>query len=80
MRNRPPVSLAYAASFSRAVKRLSKKYPHIVDDLKSVTHQLEQGETPGDQMQGTGYAVYKVRVPNTDAQRGKSVAIASFTT
>ncbi len=28
-------------------------------------------ETPGDQVQGIGYAVYKVRVRNTDAGRGK---------
>ncbi len=33
---------------------------------------LEQGETPGDQLQGIGYTVYKVRVKNSDAQRGKS--------
>jgi mRNA-degrading endonuclease RelE of RelBE toxin-antitoxin system len=40
--------------------------------LKTLVNQLEQGETPGDQIQGTGHSVYKVRLPNTDAQRGKS--------
>ncbi len=30
------------------------------------------GEIPGDQVQSTGYTVYKVRLPNCDAQRGKS--------
>jgi mRNA-degrading endonuclease RelE of RelBE toxin-antitoxin system len=33
---------------------------------------LERGETPGDQVQGIGYTAYKVRLPNPDAQKGKS--------
>lgn len=33
---------------------------------------LLAGETPGDQIQGLGYTIYKVRVRNTDAKRDKS--------
>ncbi len=34
--------------------------------------QLEQGELPGDQIPGVGYAVFKLRVRNSDTQKGKS--------
>ncbi len=34
--------------------------------------QLQRGETPGDQLQITRYTLYKVRVANRDAQRGKN--------
>ena len=33
---------------------------------------LERGETPGDQIRRTGFSVFKVRIRNRDAQRGKS--------
>ncbi len=39
-------------------------------DLDNFTVRLRSGETPGDQIPGVGYPVYKVRVPNRDAQRG----------
>ena len=43
------------------------------DGVKSkVIEQLEQGEQPGDQISGVGYAVFKVRVRNSDNQKGKS--------
>ena len=59
--------------FDHDVKGLLKKYPHVLDDLEIVTNQLKQGETPGDRLDDLKpYIVYKVRVPNRDAQRGKS--------
>ncbi len=62
----------YAAYFEHAAKRLKKKYPHISADLHPLVDQLEQGETPGDQVPGVRHPVYKVRLRNTDAARGKS--------
>ena len=66
------MTVRYTATFLRQLKRLARKYRRIRHDLGIVTNQLLAGETPGDQMQGTGYTVYKVRVRNTDAQRGTS--------
>jgi mRNA-degrading endonuclease RelE of RelBE toxin-antitoxin system len=43
-----------------------------LNDIQSVTEQLEQGELPGDQVPGIGYAVFKLRVRNSDIQKGKS--------
>lgn len=70
MTNRRQVSISFTPPFRKAFKQLAKKYPHISDDLKSLTDQLEQGETPGDQIPGAGYTVYKARVQNTDTRHG----------
>jgi mRNA-degrading endonuclease RelE of RelBE toxin-antitoxin system len=59
-------------TFTQNIRRLKKKYRNILRDVKPTIEQLESGETPGDQVSGIGYPVFKVRVRNTDAQRGKS--------
>ena len=66
------MTVRYTATFLRQLKRLARKYRRIRHDLGTVTNPLLAGETPGDQVQGTDYTVYKVRVRNTDAQRGTS--------
>ena len=35
-------------------------------------YQLEQGQFPGQRMPHVGYEIYKVRLPNRAARRGKS--------
>lgn len=72
MTNKPSVRVEFAPEFLKVLKRLRKKYPHITDDLKGLIDRLEQGETPGDQIQGAGYTVYKARVRNRDTRKGKS--------
>jgi len=64
--------VSFSPSFSRDVKRLRKKYPKIQEDLQPFIEQLLRGETPGDQIQATGHTVCKARLPNRDAQKGKS--------
>ena len=51
---------------------MSRRYRRIRSDIQPIIEQLEAGETPGDQIQGRGYKVYKVRVRNSAAKRGKS--------
>ena len=58
--------------FAKNVKSLKKNYPQIGADIKSLVSQLKQGETPGDQITGVGYTVYKVRLKNSDLKKGKS--------
>jgi mRNA-degrading endonuclease RelE of RelBE toxin-antitoxin system len=69
-----PKSIRVVATphFNHSFKRLRKKYRRIENDLRSLIAQLEQGETPGDQVQGTRFTLYKARVASSDAQRGKS--------
>ena len=66
------MTVRYTATFLRQLNRLARKYRRIRHDLGTVIKQLLAGQTPGDQVQGTGYTVYKARVRNTDAQRGTS--------
>ncbi|NWG15915.1 MAG: type II toxin-antitoxin system RelE/ParE family toxin [Chloroflexi bacterium] len=64
------LNVVFGRVFKRNIKRLAKKYPNIRRDVSTITDRLARGETPGDQIIGTGYTVYKVRVANSDAQRG----------
>ena len=71
MPNEQPVQIGFAPAFRKDLKRLRKRYPRIQQAIQPLIDQLIDGETPGDQIQSTGYTVYKVRLPNRDAQRGK---------
>ena len=71
MKPDPIIRIEIAQFFVKALKYLQKKYPHITQDVQSLVTQLEQGETPGDQMQGIQYRVYKVRLSSTDQAKGK---------
>ncbi len=67
-----PVNVAFTPEFKRNLRILSKKYRHIHDDVEPLIITLQNGELPGDQVTGTGYTIFKVRVPNRDVKRGKS--------
>lgn len=62
----------YTAEFKRNLRHLAKKYRNIRADLEPLLESLQAGEALGDQIQYIGYIVYKVRLPNRDARRGKS--------
>lgn len=61
----------FTPEFKRNLHVLVKKYRRIRSDIEPLIAQLENGERPGDQIPGTGYSVFKVRVRNRDAARGK---------
>lgn len=65
------MAVHYAEAFKRQLKRLRRKYRRIRTDIEPLIEALSAGDTPGDQIQGIGYTVYKARVRNTDAGRGK---------
>ena len=66
------MDVEYSESFKRQLKRLSRRYRQIKNDIKPIIDSLIDGETPGDQIAGTTYTLYKVRAKNSDSQRGKS--------
>lgn len=72
MTNKPEIVVEYTPPFRKSLKRLAKKYPHIQEDVQPVIEQLKNGETPGSILKDVGYTIYKVRVSNRDAKRGKS--------
>ena len=72
MKNELPVRIGFAPPFLKAFKHLQKKYRNVRNDLQTLTDVLQQGETPGDQIPGTHYTVFKVRIKNSDVAKGKS--------
>jgi mRNA-degrading endonuclease RelE of RelBE toxin-antitoxin system len=72
MSETPLIQVGASPAFNRNLRTLAKKYRRIRSDIQPVIDQLAQGETPGDQIIGVGYAVFKVRVKNSDIQKGKS--------
>jgi mRNA-degrading endonuclease RelE of RelBE toxin-antitoxin system len=58
--------------FDAKIKRLHKKYRGVKDELRILRQQLRDDERPGEKIPGVGYHVYKVRLGNPSAGRGKS--------
>jgi mRNA-degrading endonuclease RelE of RelBE toxin-antitoxin system len=74
-----PSELLFTDEFQRNLRILAKKYRHIKSDLQPTLTAISQGDLIGDQIPGLGlkgegkpYCVYKVRIANSDANRGKS--------
>lgn len=68
----PLVNIFFTPEFKRNVRALAKKYPHIRSDVQPLIDQLQRGDWIGDQVQGTGYTIFKIRIRNSDISRGKS--------
>jgi mRNA-degrading endonuclease RelE of RelBE toxin-antitoxin system len=74
MNNINPISIQFSPEFEKQLYKLSKRYRKIRDDIQPVILQLQEGEIIGDRLVGLGeeYQVYKVRVKNSNIQKGKS--------
>lgn len=69
-----PISIKVDATpeFKRSIRTLAKRYRHIRSDVQPIIDRLQSGEVMGTQISGTEYSVFKVRVKNSDIQKGKS--------
>jgi mRNA-degrading endonuclease RelE of RelBE toxin-antitoxin system len=67
-----PIQIALTPRFKKDLRELAKRYRSIRTDLQSLTEQLQAGETPGDQVAGIQYQIFKVRLKNSNIQKGKS--------
>ncbi|OCQ99218.1 addiction module antitoxin [Oscillatoriales cyanobacterium USR001] len=72
MSKQPLIQVEASPTFNKNLRTLAKKYRSIRNDIQPVIEQLEQGELSGDQIPEIGYAVFKLRIRNSDAQKGKS--------
>ena len=73
MENEPPIiQVEFTSKFKRNLRALAKKYRSIRKDIQPIITQLEAGELPGDRIVGIDYTILKVRVRNSDIQKGKS--------
>ena len=68
----PLVEIRLTPEFQRKLKNLAKKYRQVPTDLQAVLEQLQLGEFLGDRIPGLGSPVMKVRMRNSDTQKGKS--------
>jgi mRNA-degrading endonuclease RelE of RelBE toxin-antitoxin system len=68
----PPVRVTTTDRFEARIRKLGKRYRSIRLDIKPIIEQLEAGELPGDQIAGVEYDLFKVRVKNSNNQKGKS--------
>ena len=66
------VEVEFSSEFERKLRPLFKRYRQILNDIQPIIEQLQAGEQPGDLLAGLTVTVFKVRVRNSDAQRGKS--------
>jgi mRNA-degrading endonuclease RelE of RelBE toxin-antitoxin system len=67
-----PVQIELTPRFKRDLRELAKRYRQIRSDLQPLIEQLQVGELPGDQIGGINYTVFKVRLKNSNIQKGKS--------
>ncbi|MBW4653155.1 MAG: type II toxin-antitoxin system RelE/ParE family toxin [Kaiparowitsia implicata GSE-PSE-MK54-09C] len=72
MTDAPSMQILVTSDFQGQLRRLAKRYRNIRSDLQPLFNDLERGNCPGDQISGTTYTVFKVRVKNSDIQKGKS--------
>ena len=66
------INIEFTPEFKRNVRSLSKKHRHLRSDIQPLLEQLEKGEIVGDKIPGVKYSVFKVRILNSDIQKGKS--------
>ncbi len=68
------ITIRFSDEFEEELYRLSKRFRNIRSDVQPMIEQLQQGNVIGERIAGIGeqYAVYKVRVRNSNIQKGKS--------
>lgn len=68
------VKIDLSPEFKRNLRNLAKRYRSIRSDIQIVIQDLEIGNFVGDRIAGIGedYFILKVRVRNSDIQKGKS--------
>jgi mRNA-degrading endonuclease RelE of RelBE toxin-antitoxin system len=66
------VEVNLTPQFRKDLKALAKRYRSIRKDLQPLIIELQSGNTPGERIQGQNYPVFKVRLQNSDIQKGKS--------
>ncbi|MEI3649131.1 type II toxin-antitoxin system RelE family toxin [Dolichospermum flos-aquae] len=66
------IEIALTPRFQRDLRELAKRYRSIRSDIQPLINQLQAGEVPGDRIAGIKYQVFKVRIKNSNIQKGKS--------
>jgi mRNA-degrading endonuclease RelE of RelBE toxin-antitoxin system len=65
------VEVRFTPEFKHSVRLLVKKYAHLRFDLDPILEKIGSGDFIGDQIPKTSYTVFKVRIKNSDIQKGR---------
>jgi mRNA-degrading endonuclease RelE of RelBE toxin-antitoxin system len=70
----PLVQIDLSPEYKQNLRTLSKRYRNIRSDTQDIFEQIQAGNFVGDRIAGLGenYVVIKVRVKNSNIQKGKS--------
>lgn len=67
-----PMDILLTRRFKKDLAQLAKRYRSIREDLQPLIDKLKAGEILGEQLSGLNYQVFKVRLKNSNIQKGKS--------
>jgi len=65
------INVGFSGQFLKELRRIVRKFPQAASEVDALIERLKQGERPGDKIPNVGYDVYKVRLKNPSANRGK---------
>jgi mRNA-degrading endonuclease RelE of RelBE toxin-antitoxin system len=68
----PSIKILFSDEFKDRLRILAKRYRSIRTDIQPLIDDLQIGKFIGDKIPGIGYTVFKVRLKNSDIQKGKS--------
>ncbi|MDY6806439.1 MAG: type II toxin-antitoxin system RelE/ParE family toxin [Cyanobacteriota bacterium] len=68
------IEVEFSDEFEKQLSALSKRYRNIRSDIQPIIEELQGGNFVGDRIPGMGedYKIFKVRVKNSNIQKGKS--------
>lgn len=75
MKNRNEYRVLDVPAFENDLIKIAKKYPSIIEEISNLFDSFEKGEIQGDpvpRLKLEGNKVFKTRMPNPDANKGKS--------
>ena len=67
-----PIQFTFSRDFLKDVKQLRKRFRRIEDDIDSLLEEMEDTGYRGDRVPHVGEELFKVRLSNISARRGKS--------
>ena len=66
------IQIQVSPEFKRSLRTLAKRYRNIRSDIQPIIDELQAGKIIGNQIPGIRYTVFKVRIRNSNIQKGKS--------
>jgi mRNA-degrading endonuclease RelE of RelBE toxin-antitoxin system len=72
MNNFSNLEIQFSDQFKYNLNILSEKYRTIRKDIEPILEKLKLGKFIGDQIPNINYTIFKVRLKNSDIQKGKS--------